>query len=278
MPGQILGDFYEVEKQLGKKMGRWTLLARDLRTEAPVILKLLFIDDETTLDELKLFKREVDALQTLTHPATPNYLGYFEIDLPKDGKALALIQTYIEGISLQQILQQKRRLKDSQAKQVATSVLDILCYLHNRQPPIVHRDIKPSNILLAASESNDFKVYLIDFGSVKSFSSASEYTSFTLVGTEEYMPPEQLGRRAVKASDLYSLGATLITAITGVEPVKLPRRGIQIDVEQIMNNQLISIEPSFVQWLKRMTEPELDRRFGSAQDALVELLQLAGLM
>lgn len=278
MPGQILGDFYEVEKQLGKKMGRWTLLARDLRTEAPVILKLLFIDDETTLDELKLFKREVDALQTLTHPATPNYLGYFEIDLPKDGKALALIQTYIEGISLQQILQQKRRLKDSQAKQVATSVLDILCYLHNRQPPIVHRDIKPSNILLAASESNDFKVYLIDFGSVKSFSSASEYTSFTLVGTEEYMPPEQLGRRAVKASDLYSLGATLITAITGVEPVKLPRRGIQIDVEQIMNNQLISIEPSFVQWLKRMTEPELDRRFGSAQDALVELLQLTGSM
>ncbi len=278
MPGQILGDFYEVEKQLGKKMGRWTLLARDLRTEAPVILKLLFIDDETTLDELKLFKREVDALQTLTHPATPNYLGYFEIDLPKDGKALALIQTYIEGISLQQILQQKRRLKDGQAKQVATSVLDILCYLHNRQPPIVHRDIKPSNILLAASESNDFKVYLIDFGSVKSFSSASEYTSFTLVGTEEYMPPEQLGRRAVKASDLYSLGATLITAITGVEPVKLPRRGIQIDVEQIMNNQLISIEPSFVQWLKRMTEPELDRRFGSAQDALVELLQLTGSM
>lgn len=275
MPGQILGNFYEVEKQLGKKMGRWTLLARDLRTEEPVILKLLFIDDETTLDELKLFKREVDALQTLTHPATPNYLGYFEIDLPKDGKALALIQTYIEGLSLQQILQQKRRLKEIQAKQVATSVLEILCYLHDRHPPIVHRDIKPSNILLASSESRDFKVYLIDFGSVKSLSSASEYTSFTLVGTVDYMPPEQMGRRAVKASDLYSLGVTLITAMTSVEPANLPRRGLQIDVEQVMNEQRISVERSFVQWLKRMTEPELDRRFGSARDALSQLMQLS---
>lgn len=269
MPGQIINDRYEVEQQLGKKLGRWTLLARDLKTEVPVILKLLFMDEETTPDELKLFKRELDTLQTIQHPATPKYLEYFEINLPKDGKALALIQTYLEGTSLQQFLQQGQHLTVDSARQVARSILEILDYLHNHQPPIIHRDIKPSNILLAGSPDVPMSAYLVDFGSVKSFGSSHDHTSFTLVGTDGYMPPEQMGRRAVCASDLYGLGATLVTAITGIEPEDLPRRGLQIDVEQV-----IRADAGFVQWLKHLTEPELDRRFKSAQAALAALASL----
>lgn len=268
MPGQILGDRYEVEQQFGKKLGRWTLLARDLRTEDPVILKLLFMDEDTTPDELRLFQREIEALQTLAHPATPKYLEYFEIDLPKDGKALALVQSYIDGLSLQQFLQQNRQLNETQALWVAKSILELLCYLHDRQPPIIHRDIKPSNILLTNSHHH-LNVYLVDFGSIKSLNSYSDHTSFTLVGTDGYAPPEQMGRRAVKASDLYSLGATLVTAITGIEPANLPRRGMHIEVETIVNTN-----PAFAKWLKQMADPNLDRRFKSASEALAELEQL----
>ena len=57
MPGQILGDRYQVEQQLGKQSGRWTLLAQDLMTQAPVILKILCIDDEMREADLTLFQR-----------------------------------------------------------------------------------------------------------------------------------------------------------------------------------------------------------------------------
>jgi eukaryotic-like serine/threonine-protein kinase len=262
MPGQVLGDRYEVEQQLGRKAGRWTLLARDLVTEAPVILKVLFIDSELQARDLKLFIREIETLKTLNYPSTPQYLDYFEIELPKTGRALVLIQTYVEGTSLEHLLQQGKRLSEAEAIQVAQAVLKILNDLHQHQPPIIHRDIKPSNILWDHDhESKDQVVKLVDFGSVKSLQPMAT-TSFTLVGTEGYAPPEQQGGRAMKASDLYSLGATLITAISGLEPDNLPHRGLRIDFEQVLN-----LSPEFTQWLKQLTQPDLDRRFTSAQAA-----------
>jgi serine/threonine protein kinase len=268
MPGQILGDRYEVEQQLGKKSGRWTLLARDLTTQDPVILKILCIDDEMLADDLKLFQREVETLQTLDYPATPKYLGYFEIELPKAGKALALIQSYMEGTSLQTYLQQGRVFHPTEVRQIAASGLHILDYLHHHEPAIVHRDIKPSNILLTgpATDPTAGQVYLIDFGSVR-LSIPSEFTTMTLVGTDGYMPPEQLGRRAVKASDLYSFGVTLLAALSGMLPAQMPRQdGVRIDVEKT-----VRCGPEFTEWLKQMTEPELQERFGSAKAALAAL-------
>jgi serine/threonine protein kinase len=289
MPGQILGERYEVQQQLGKKQGRWTLLARDLKTEILVILKLLFIDEDTTLDELRLFQREIEALQTLAHPATPKYLEYFEIDLPKDGKALTLVQSYIEGVSLQQMLQQNQVLDETQALWVAQSILELLCYLHDRQPPIIHRDIQPSNILLSTvsrrgsyqqhshqAHTNRHKVHLVDFGSIKSLNT-HDYTSFTMVGTVGYIPPEQMGQRAIKASDLYSLGVTLVTGMTGIEPADLPRRGLQIEVDKALSC-IPNIHPDFVQWLQSMVAPSLDRRYKTADEALAALHPVAALV
>jgi serine/threonine protein kinase len=266
MPGQILGDRYEVEKQLGKKAGRWTLLARDLVTDSAVILKLLFIDDEMHQDDLKLFTREVQTLQTLDHPAMPKYLGYFEIDLAHDGKALALIQSYIEGVSLDQYLSKGRILSEKDTFLLAKAVLKLLVYLHDHDPPIIHRDIKPSNVLLSGrTEDSAAKISLVDFGSVKSFG-LSDHTSFTLVGTDGYMPPEQMGRRAVRASDLYGLGMTLLRAITGLEPQDMPRYGLRVEVQEL--EQLAGCNPAFLDWLQKMSEPELHQRFASAQEAL----------
>ncbi|HEY9646923.1 MAG TPA: serine/threonine-protein kinase [Chroococcidiopsis sp.] len=269
MPGQIFGDRYEVEQQLGKKAGRWTLLARDIETDERVILKLLFVDDETHQDDLKLFTREVQVLQAIEHPATPKYLGYFEIDLIHDGKALALIQSYVNGTSLEQYLKSKRTLSETEARWLAKAVLKILLYLHTLEPPVVHRDIKPSNVLLSKNaDTNTPKASLVDFGSIKSIG-IGESTSFTMVGTDGYMPPEQMGRRAVRASDLYGLGMTLVTAATGVEPHGMPRRGLRVDIDQMEGLQ--EFEPAFLTWLTQMIEPELSKRFQTADEALQAL-------
>jgi len=260
MAGQILGDRYEIERQIGKQTGRWTLLARDLTTQEQVVIKLLFLDEQLEWDDLKLFEREVEILKSLSHPAIPRYLGFFEHQLPND-KALALIQTYVEGISLEQCLQQGRKFTEAETKQLAKALLHILVYLHGRQPPIIHRDIKPGNILLANRQA-----YLVDFGSVKALANTGENSSFTVVGTYGYMPPEQFSGRAIPASDLYSLGATLVALITGTHPSSLPHKGVKLDFEQIAN-----LSPEFADWLDWLMEPNLERRVKSAQEAMQAL-------
>jgi len=266
MAGQVLADRYEIQQEIGKQEGRWTLLARDLTNEQLVVLKLLFVDEHIGSDDLKLFGREVDTLKSLYHPAIPRYLNYFELDLPMDGRALALVQTYIPGKSLQEWLREGRMFTETEAKQIAKLLLDILIYLHGCKPPVLHRDIKPGNIILNDSRSAAvMNLYLVDFGSVKSFIAASD-NAFTIVGTEGYMPPEQFGGRAMISSDLYSLGMTLTTLVTGLEPAKLPRSGIRVEFEQ-----LSGFSPEFAQWLARLTEPRTDRRPSSAQEALKTL-------
>lgn len=256
MAGQILGNRYQVERQIGKQTGRWTLLARDLTTQELVVLKLLFLDEQLEWDDLKLFEREVEILKSLSHPCIPRYLGYFEHELPND-KALVLIQTYVEGKSLEQCIQEGRRFNESEAKQLAKALLGILSYLHGRQPPIVHRDIKPSNILLANRQ-----LYLVDFGSVKTLTGSGDSTAFTIVGTYGYMPPEQFSGRALPASDLYSLAATLIALIAGTHPSSLPHQGVKIDLSAFQ------LSPEFADWLGWLTESSLERRAKTVQEAL----------
>ncbi|PSB26985.1 serine/threonine protein kinase [Stenomitos frigidus] len=265
MAGQILGDRYEVERQIGKQTGRWTLLARDLQTQEQVVIKLLFLDEALEWDDLKLFEREVETLKSLSHPSIPRYLGFFEHQLPND-KALALIQTYVEGKSLEQCLQEQRIFTETETKQLAKALLQILLYLHGQQPPIVHRDIKPSNILLANRQA-----YLVDFGSVKSLKGSGDTSAFTVVGTYGYMPPEQFSGRAIPASDLYSLGATLTTMLAGTHPSSLPHKGMKLDFEKIA-----TLSPAYAEWLGWLTDPNLEHRAKSAQEALTALEQGLG--
>jgi serine/threonine protein kinase len=265
MAGQILGDRYEVERQIGKQTGRWTLLARDLQTQEQVVIKLLFLDEALEWDDLKLFEREVETLKALSHPSIPRYLGFFEHQLPND-KALALIQTYVEGKSLEQCLQEQRVFTEAETKQLAKALLRILLYLHGQQPPIVHRDIKPSNILLANRQA-----YLVDFGSVKSLKGSGDTSAFTVVGTYGYMPPEQFSGRAIPASDLYSLGATLTTMLAGTHPSSLPHKGMKLDFENIAD-----LTPAYAEWLGWLTDPNLEHRAKSAQEALTALEQGIG--
>ncbi|MEH2183560.1 serine/threonine protein kinase [Nostoc sp.] len=265
MIGEILGDRYEVQQLLGKKAGRRTLLARDLQTQELVVIKLLSFNSDFEWDSLKLFEREAETLKNLAHPSIPGYLNYFEVNLPTI-KGFALVQTYIPAQTLEQCLQIGRSFTEAEVKQIAKALLEILVYLHRLYPPIIHRDIKPSNILLGERSGNSVgQVYLVDFGSVQTVL-ATETGTRTVVGTYGYMPPEQFGGRTVAASDLYSLGATLIYLVTGTHPADLPQKDFRIQFEQLAN-----LSPSFSNWLKWMIEPSLERRLSSADQAIAAL-------
>ncbi|NJK40843.1 MAG: serine/threonine protein kinase [Acaryochloridaceae cyanobacterium SU_2_1] len=268
-PGELFSDRYQIEQQLGKRAGRYTLLARDRYTQAQVVIKRLSFGEDFSWDDFKLFEREAATLKALSHRAIPRYLDYFELDLPS-GKGYALVQTYIPAQSLSGRLQAGQSFSEPEVIELATALLEILHYLHQRAPAVIHRDIKPSKILLGDRTGNSIgQVYLVDFGAVQTLAAHAGGT-FTVVGTYGYMPPEQFGDRTVPASDLYSLGATLIYLVTGQHPADLP----QVD-QRIQFEEATHLSPGLTRWLQRMIDPSLNRRFGSAQEALEALKRRA---
>ncbi|MEO1672139.1 MAG: serine/threonine-protein kinase, partial [Cyanobacteria bacterium J06631_2] len=253
-PANIFGYRYQVERVLVDKNAKKTLLARDVETETLVVIKLLIFNDSFGWDKLRLFEREAQTLKALSHPAIPQYLDYLEIDskdikgFPKGYRhAYALVQSYIAVPSLKEQVQSGRVFNETEVKELATAILEILEYLHSHQPAIIHRDIKPSNILLGDRAGNSIgQIHLIDFGSVQNI--AANDSTITVVGTYGYMPPEQFGGRVNPASDLCSLGATLVHLVTGEHPADLPENDLRIEFEEFCN-----LSPGFVDWLKQMT-------------------------
>ncbi|MGB3654660.1 MAG: serine/threonine-protein kinase [Rivularia sp. (in: cyanobacteria)] len=265
MKSDILGSRYSIQEQLGKKPGRYTYLALDNQTQDLVVVKLLKLDRDFEWDSLKLFEREAQILQNLSHPAIPEYLDYFDVDSP-ESKGFALVQSYIDAKSLEEQVSNGRTFDEAELKEIAEKILNILIHLHDRKPAIIHRDIKPSNILLTNRSGNSVgEVYLVDFGSVQNIT-VVENGTLTVVGTYGYMSPEHFGGRAVTTSDLYSLGATLIYLATGMHPADFPQKDLQIQFED-----KTQLSRHFTNWLKKVLEPSQEKRFGSAQVALEAL-------
>lgn len=269
MIGHVLVDRYEIRKFLGKKAGRQTLLAWDRQAKQLVVVKLLRFSQDFVWDDLRLFEREAETLRSLSHPAIPQYLDFFEIALPH-AQSFALVQSYVEGDSLEAQLKAGQTFSELDIRQLATSLLEILIYLHGRQPSVIHRDIKPSNILLRNRSVNSVgNAYLVDFGSVQTLA-AIEGGTITIVGTYGYMPPEQFGGRTSPASDLYGLGATLIYLATGRHPADIPQKQLKLQFQP-----LTSLSSELTQWLAHLVEPGLDERFTSAEAALQQLSYLS---
>lgn len=261
---EILQERYQLQQALGRTAaGRQTWLATDLHSNEQVVVKLLAFSPQMEWQELKLFEREAQVLQSINHDRIPQYRDYFSIDreaglgLPWFG----LVQDYIPGCSLQELLEKGQRFSEEKVKKITQDILNILIYLHQLSPPVLHRDLKPSNLILG----EDNNIYLVDFGAVQAQSHLTGVT-FTVVGTSGYAPLEQFWGRAVAASDLYALGATVIHLLTGTPPAELPQKNSRIQF-----SERVSLDSSFVSWIEKITEITLDQRFQTAQEALEAL-------
>ena len=255
---QVISDRYQLIAKLGRNAGRQTWLATDLNSEEKeqVVVKLLAFGGDVQWDDLKLFEREAQILKQLNHPRIPKYKDYFSID--DRHLWFGLVQQYIPGLSLKQLLDRGKRFTEADIENIAQKILEILFYLHGLNPPLLHRDIKPSNLIWGEDE----QIYLVDFGAVQD-RAATEGATFTVVGTYGYAPIEQFGGRAVPASDLYALGATLIHLLTRTPPADLPNRELTIQFRD-----RLSLNSGLANWLEKMTIPVLERRFSSAKQAL----------
>ena len=256
---------YKLKEKLAQDASHQTWLAIDLasHTQEQVIVKLLALNPQINLHECKLFEREAQILQKLDHPRIPKYRNYFVLDHQPGSRFswFGLVHSYIPGTSLQQLLNEGKHFSEAEVEKIAVELLNILVYLHDQNPPIIHRDIKPSNLIWG----EDGRVYLVDFGAVQD-QAVLEGATFTVVGTYGYVPMEQFGGRAVPASDLYALGATLIHLLTGVVPADLPQHDARIQFAD-----RVSVDRGFVNWIGKLTEPSLSERLSTAHHALEAL-------
>jgi hypothetical protein len=132
-------------------------------------------------------------------------------EVVEDGERLIVIEEYINGTSLQEILDREGCLTEERSRDIALQLCAVLGALHATEPPIIHRDIKPSNIILQA----DGTVKLLDMNAAKWAHSAAERDT-RLIGTYGYAAPEQYGFGASGVqTDIYSLGILLNVMLTG---------------------------------------------------------------
>jgi len=206
--GYLLKERYRIESVLGQGGMGAVYRAIDENLDIVVAVKENSFLSE---DYARQFQREAKILASLRHPNLPRVFDYFVID--QIGQYL--VMDYIEGNDLRQWMTLEGTITEIEALYIGISICDALIYLHSQDLPITHRDIKPGNIKITP----DGEIVLVDFGLVKQLSSREVTTTAARAMTPGYSPPEQYGSAPTDhRSDIYSLGATLYSALAGYLP------------------------------------------------------------
>lgn len=206
---QVLNDRYRIVALLAQGGFGAVYRAWDLNLKNPVALKENL---SISAESIKQFTLEARLLANLRHENLPYVIDYFS--LPDQGQYL--VMEFIEGDDLQAMLSEAGgALPKTQVIAWMNQVCNALEYLHAQQPPVIHRDIKPANIKISKGV-----VKLVDFGIAKVYDPTGRTTAGARAVTQGYSPPEQYGSGRTDArSDVYALGATLYTLLTGSTPL-----------------------------------------------------------
>lgn len=259
---KILLERYWLTEIQEEGQGRATFLAVDQKTHQRCLIKQLSLQRTDDWKSIELFEREAKTLKHLNQPHIPKYLDFFTEATPNDQRFF-LVREHIPGKTLAQCLADGRHFVEREVVAMAGVLAEVLCYLHQFSPPLIHRDIKPDSILL----SEDQQIYLVDFSAVQDCLKPGE--GFTVVGTFDYLPPEQKKGKTVPASDIYSLGATLIHLLS-----RIPPSSLQDKDQRLQFRSQVNISREFGQILEMMVEPRLERRYRTAADLRVDLQKL----
>ncbi len=257
LPPEVTRD-YEVVRSLGVGGQGHTMLARRRADDEVVVLKTLDFVELSSWKDLELLQREMKVLASIRHPAVPRLLAHYPEDLEGESpEAFVIIQELIEGETLEALLTQSDGplLDEDEAEAFLGEMLGILEYLHGLNPPVVHRDIKPSNIMRRPTGEH----VLIDFGAASASGVLTGSTTF--VGTNGYMPPEQLMGRAEPRSDLFALGATTLELMTDMNPSNLSLDDLSFRLD------VLTASAGFVNIIRVLTHPSPSRRYVSAARA-----------
>lgn len=259
----FLNQGYEALRELrrSREGGKITYQARTVNLDQEVAIEeYRFALAETSREAFKAYCRLLEMLQRFDLPGLPRYLDAFET-----ASGFCLVREYIKPPSLAE----RPDSKPKAIALIAQSVLDVLVELQNSCPPIIHSNICPESILVEESGLDRFRVTLVDFG-WPTFGEEAVASSIA-PGTPGFVPPEALFNKPLtRASDLYSLGATLICLLTGTPSEEI---GNLIDDNLQLNfrAKLGRVEPGLIDWLEKMVSANVKERYENAAAAKAAL-------
>ncbi|MBA3889507.1 MAG: protein kinase [Gemmatimonadaceae bacterium] len=251
---RALGDRYLVERELGAGGMATVFLARDVRHDRLVAIKVLRAELAAAVGGER-FLSEIRTTANLQHPHVLSLHDSGESD-----GIVYYVMPFVDGESLRERLVRDRQLGVAEAVRIASEVASGLDYAHRRG--IVHRDIKPENILL-----HDGRAVIADFGIALAVSRSGEASRMTAtgmsLGTPQYMSPEQaMGDRDISPrSDVYALGCVLYEMLAGEPPFTAP-------TPQAIIARIMTEEPRSLTLQRRTVPPHVDR---AVQTALAKL-------
>lgn len=208
-PNETLDGRLQIEGVISRSGMASIYKAKDLMTGQAVAVKVPHQQFESDPASFARFQREAEIGKKLNHPKILRLLDVGEHSRPY------IVMEYLEGKTLDQVMNKIRPLPISDAVQIASQVCGALAYMD--QHKIVHRDLKPQNIMIC----NDGSLRIMDFGIAKSTEMRRiTFAGFSpAMGTPDYMAPEQVqGKRGDERTDIYSLGAVLYETATGSVP------------------------------------------------------------
>lgn len=254
--GQILNNRYSIARLIGEGGFGSVYQGWDNSLDVAVAIKENL---DTSVQAQKQFGYEAHLLARLSHPNLPRVTDHFFI--PDQGQYL--VMDFVQGEDLQTTLNRLGPLPQAQVLPWIDQVCDALVYLHNQDPPIIHRDLKPANIKIRP----DGRAMLVDFGIAKVYDSQLKTTIGARAVTPGYSPPEQYGQGQTDArSDIYALGATLYTLLTGEQPAESVLRmvgAVQLIPPRRFNPHLT---PRTESVMLKALEVDTRRRFQNAVD------------
>jgi eukaryotic-like serine/threonine-protein kinase len=206
--GEKIAGRYEVQELVGHGGMSSVYKAHDSLLERNVALKVLHEQYNADEDFVERFKREARSVAQLQHPNIVTVIDRGEAE----GRQYIVFE-YIDGENLKELVVRKGRLDVREALEIALEVANGLAFAH--QNGIIHRDVKPQNVLL----NGDGKAKVTDFGIARSLEVDGMTQTGTVLGTSNYIAPEQAsGNRVDAHSDVYALGAVLYELLTGEVP------------------------------------------------------------
>ncbi len=266
------GERYIIEGLLGKGKESVVYLVRDRRSKDRVFALKEFINPE---DEARIHLGfEADLLTRLDHPAFPHIYKIFEnVEL----RRVYMLMDYIMGKDLEALREEQpeKRFPLQLTMILLKPIFSAVSYLHRQTPPVVHRDIKPANMIVPVGGG---EAMLVDFGIAKEHIQDKATSNVFRYGTPGYAAPEQYGKGTNEQTDIYALGATLYTLLTGKEPIDGLMRSVELKNSDILEsahdvNPEIPIAVSNV--IERAMRLRYQERYANVDEFWHELNQAA---
>src|SRR5579864_473407 len=208
--GDLLGGRYEILQLLGEGGMGAVYKARDRELDRPVALKLIRPELAASSAMLARFKQELLLSRQVTHK---NVIRIYDLGDADGAKFITM--EYVDGRDLRSLIQEKKKFSPEEAIEVMQQVCQALEAAHS--VGVIHRDLKPQNIM----QETTGRILVMDFGLARTMEGDGMTQTGALVGTMEYMSPEQaLGKELDQRSDLFTAGLILYELLTGSMPFK----------------------------------------------------------